>query len=72
MAWLEHLADQEQHRRIAVKLPLIPPEAAIDESVADDALPTAIVLRDSFAGESDVRALRSAVVDASTGTETRQ
>ena len=28
MAWLEHLADQEQHRRIAVKLPLIPPVRA--------------------------------------------
>ncbi len=53
MAWLEHLADWEQHRRIAVELPLMPPEAAIDESEADDALAIAIVLRDSFAEEPD-------------------
>jgi hypothetical protein len=72
LAWLEHIADWERHRRIAVELPLMPPEAAIDESEADDALATAIVLRDSFAGEADVHALLSAVVDALAGTETRQ
>lgn len=27
LAWLEHLADWERHRRIAVELPLMPPEA---------------------------------------------
>jgi len=72
MAWIEHLADWERHRRIAVELPLMPPEAAIDESEADDAFATAIVLRDSFAEEPDVHALLSAVVDALAGTETRQ
>jgi hypothetical protein len=72
MAWLEHLADWERHRRIAAELPLMPPEAAIDESEADDAIATAIVLRDSFAGEADVHALLAAVVDALTGTTTRQ
>ena len=72
MAWLEHLADWERHRRIAVELPLMPPEAAIDESEADDGVATAIVLRDSFAEEPDVHALLSAAVDALAGTETRQ
>ena len=72
LAWLEHLADWERHRRIAVELPLMPPEAAIDESEADDAIATAIVLRDSFAEEPDVHALLVAVVDALAGTETRQ
>jgi hypothetical protein len=72
MARLEHPADWERHRRIAVELLLMPPEAAIDESEADAALAPATVLRDSFAGESDVRALLSPVVDALTGTETRR
>jgi hypothetical protein len=72
MAWLEHLADWERHRRIAVELPLMPPEAAIDESEADDAIATAIVLRDSFASEPDVHALLVAVVDALAGATTRQ
>jgi len=72
MSWLEHLADWERHRRIAVELPLMPPEAAIDESEADDAIATAIVLRDSFAEEPDVHALLSAVVDVLAGTTIRQ
>lgn len=72
MAWLEHITDCERHRRIAVELPLMPPEAAIDESEADDAIATAIVLRDSFDEDPDVHALLSAVVDALAGTETRQ
>jgi len=72
MAWLEHLADWERRRRIAVELQPMPPEAAIDESEADDALATAIVLRDTFAEDPDVHALLAAVVDALAGTETRQ
>jgi hypothetical protein len=72
MAWLEHLADWERHRRIAVELPLMPPEAAIDESEADDAIATAIVLRDAFAAEPEVYALLVAVVVALAGTRTRQ
>jgi len=50
----------------------MPPETAIDESEADDALATAIVLRDTFGGEPDVRALLAAVVDALAGTAIRQ
>lgn len=72
MAWIEHLADWERHRRIAVELPLMPSEAAIGESEADDAIATAIVLRDAFAEEPEVHALLSAVVDALAGTGTRQ
>jgi len=72
MSWLEHLADWERHRRIAVELPLMPPEAAIDESEADEAVATTIVLRDSFAGAPDVHALLAAVVNALAGAETRQ
>jgi hypothetical protein len=72
MAWLEHLADWERHRRIAVELPLMPPEAAIDPSEADEAVATAIVLRDTFVGAPDIHALLAAVVDALAGTETRQ
>ena len=50
----------------------MPPEAAIDESEADNAVATAIVLRDTFAGEADVHALLIAVVDVLVGTATRQ
>jgi len=50
----------------------MPPEAAIDESEADEAVATTIVLRDSFAGAPDVHALLAAVVNALAGAETRQ
>lgn len=72
MACRDHAADRELYRRTAVELPLMRPEAAIDESEADDALATAIVLRDSFADDPDVHALLSAVVDALAGTTARR
>jgi hypothetical protein len=72
MAWLEHLVDWERHRRVAAQRPLMPPETRIDESEADDALATAVVLRDSFVDDPDVHALLSAVVDALAGTTARR
>jgi hypothetical protein len=57
MAWVEYLAEWERYRRIAVELSRVPTKAAINESEAEDALATAMVLRDSFADDPDVHAL---------------
>ncbi len=59
LAWLEHAADWERHRRAGMDFPLQPPEAAIppeEDSVSIDA---AVIIRAEFAqdGRAEARAV---------------
>jgi hypothetical protein len=56
LAWLDHAADWERHRRAGMDFPLQPPEAAIppeEDSVSIDA---AVIIRATFAQDERVEA----------------
>ncbi len=48
LAWIEHAADWETHRRAGTDFPLLPPDAAIDPSEDAAAIAAVGVLRDTF------------------------
>jgi hypothetical protein len=72
LAWVEHICDWEQHRRVGHEMRLHPPEAAIDSS--DDAAAIGgALLRASLAGTRPAgTALLDAIVALLTGGERRQ
>jgi hypothetical protein len=51
LAWIEHAADWEQHRRRGVELSLRPPEEAIDPTEDAASIAATGVLRDMYAAE---------------------
>jgi hypothetical protein len=63
MAWVEHVVDNEQHRRIGVDLPMMQVDAAIDDTEAAAALATAIAVRDAQADDNDVAEFLAAIVE---------
>jgi hypothetical protein len=73
LAWLDHVADWEEHRRRGINLPLHPPEAAIPPEEDAVSIDIAVTLRAIFAQDSldenrAVVALLDAVVGLLTGT----
>jgi len=72
LAWIEHVADWELHRRGGLDFPLQPPAAAIDPSEDAASIAAATVLRQQFAPDvPTVAALFAAIVGALAGNATR-
>ena len=72
LAWLEHTADWEQHRRTGLDFPLQPPEAAIPPEEDAVSIDAAIAMRATFATDFPaVLGLFDAIVTLLTGTGRR-
>lgn len=72
LAWIEHAADWELHRRAGRDYALQPPAAAIDPEEDAASLAAAAMLRDRFAHDAPaVAALFEAIVRAMTGVASR-
>lgn len=72
LAWIEHAADWELHRRGGLDFPLQPPDEAIDPSEAAASIAAATMLREQFAPDVPaVAALFAAIVGTLTGNATR-
>lgn len=74
LAWIEHAADWERHRRAGADFPLQPPEAAIPPEEGAVSIDAAAIIRAQFAqdGPVDARAvvrLFDAIVGLLTGVE---
>ena len=70
LAWIEHAADWELHRRSGLDFPLQPPEAAIDPSEDAASIAAAAALREQFASIPTVAALFAAISGTLTGNAT--
>ena len=69
LAWIEHGADWELHRREGLDYPLQPPSAAIDPSEKAASVTAAALLREQFAQDvPTVAALFTAIVGTLTRT----
>jgi len=73
LAWLEHAADWERHRRAGVDFPIQPPEAAIPPEEDAVSIDAAAIIRAKFAQDERVEAravvrLFDAIVGLLTGS----